>query len=106
MAALPIALASQGTATCLGAAGDDSFALARRRMVSEQLVGPGRGITNARVIGAMGKVPRHEFVPEHLRSWAYEDYPLPIGHGQTISQPFIVAFMTEQLEPKPTDRVL
>jgi hypothetical protein len=49
-------------------------------------------------------VPRHEFVPETLRKFAYWDEPLPIGYGQTISQPFIVAFMTEQLNPKPTDR--
>jgi protein-L-isoaspartate(D-aspartate) O-methyltransferase len=75
-------------------------------MVAEQLVRAGRDIINARVLAAMGKVPRHEFVPEHLRAQAYEDHPLPIGHDQTISQPFIVAFMTEQLEPKPTDRVL
>jgi protein-L-isoaspartate(D-aspartate) O-methyltransferase len=54
----------------------------------------------------MGKVPRHEFVPERLRSDAYIDHPLPIGHGQTISQPYVVAFMTERLEPKPSDRVL
>jgi protein-L-isoaspartate(D-aspartate) O-methyltransferase len=54
----------------------------------------------------MSRVPRHEFVPERLRSDAYADHPLPIGHGKTISQPYIVAFMTEQLEPKPTDRVL
>jgi protein-L-isoaspartate(D-aspartate) O-methyltransferase len=54
----------------------------------------------------MGRVLRHEFVPERLRRSAYEDHPLPIGHGQTISQPFVVAFMTEQLDPKPTDRVL
>jgi protein-L-isoaspartate(D-aspartate) O-methyltransferase len=75
-------------------------------MVAEQLAGPGRNITNALVLAAMGKVPRHEFVPERLRSQAYLDCPLPIGHDQTISQPFIVAFMTEQLEPKPTDKVL
>ena len=75
-------------------------------MVAEQLVAPGRDITNARVLAVMGRVPRHEFVPERLRRDAYADYPLPIGHGQTISQPYIVAFMTEQLEPKPTDRVL
>jgi protein-L-isoaspartate(D-aspartate) O-methyltransferase len=87
-------------------AADDSFARARQRMVAEQLAALGRGITNARVLTAMGKVPRHEFVPEQLRSQAYRDRPLPIGHGQTISQPFIVAFMTEQLEPRPTDRVL
>src|SRR5215207_2284777 len=63
-------------------------------------------ITNARVLSVMGKVPRHEFVPERMRSSAYEDQPLPIGHEQTISQPYIVAFMTEQLAPKPADRVL
>jgi protein-L-isoaspartate(D-aspartate) O-methyltransferase len=75
-------------------------------MVAEQLVSPGRNITNARVLAVMGRVLRHEFVPERLRPDAYADHPLPIGHGQTISQPYIVAFMTEQLEPKPTDRVL
>jgi protein-L-isoaspartate(D-aspartate) O-methyltransferase len=87
-------------------AADDFFARERQRMVAEQLACPSRDITNARVLRAMGKVPRHEFVPEPLRSQAYQDRPLPIGHGQTISQPYIVAFMTEQLEPKPTDRVL
>jgi protein-L-isoaspartate(D-aspartate) O-methyltransferase len=75
-------------------------------MVAEQLSGPGRHITNALVLTAMGKVPRHEFVPERLRYQAYQDCPLPIGHDQTISQPYVVAFMTEQLEPKPTDHVL
>ncbi|WP_366083034.1 protein-L-isoaspartate(D-aspartate) O-methyltransferase [Geothrix sp.] len=73
-------------------------------MVREQIAA--RGITNLRVLEAMGQVPRHEFVPAELRSRAYEDGPLPIGHGQTISQPYIVAFMTEALDPKPTDRVL
>jgi protein-L-isoaspartate(D-aspartate) O-methyltransferase len=75
-------------------------------MVAEQLAAPGRDITNARVLAAMAKVPRHEFVPERGRPQAYEDHPLPIGHGQTISQPFIVAFMTEKLQPRPKDRVL
>jgi protein-L-isoaspartate(D-aspartate) O-methyltransferase len=75
-------------------------------MVEEQLAGPGRGITNRRVLAVMGKVPRHEFVPRELRAHAYGDYPLPIGYGQTISQPYIVGFMTEKLEPKPTDKVL
>ncbi|HXI70317.1 MAG TPA: protein-L-isoaspartate(D-aspartate) O-methyltransferase [Verrucomicrobiae bacterium] len=74
-------------------------------MVEEQL-GPGRDITNARVLAAMLKVPRHEFVPPGIRPHAYDDSPLPIGHEQTISQPYIVAFMTEKLEPKPADRVL
>lgn len=75
-------------------------------MVREQLESPGRGITNTRVLEVMGRVPRHEFVAPEARSHAYEDRPLPIGYGQTISQPYIVAFMTEQLDPVPTDRVL
>jgi len=82
------------------------FAAARQRMVQEQLSAPGRDIKNRLVLDAMATVPRHEFVPETLRKFAYWDEPLPIGYGQTISQPFIVAFMTEQLNPKPTDRIL
>lgn len=65
-----------------------------------------RNIRDARVLHAMGTVPREEFVPEAIRDHAYSDQPLPIGHGQTISQPYIVAFMTEALAPKPEDRVL
>lgn len=84
----------------------DAFAAARERMVRDQLAAPGRDLTNARVLAAMGRVPRHEFVPERYRTQAYEDGALPIGYGQTISQPYVVAFMTEQLEPKPGDRVL
>src|SRR5688572_11197373 len=80
------------------------FGTARRQMVEEQLVPC--GITNALVLAAMSRVPRHEFVPENYRAQAYSDSPLPIGHDQTISQPFIVAFMTEQLAPKLTDKVL
>ena len=72
----------------------------------EQLVGTGRNITNARVLAVMETVPRHEFVPPEFRFRAYEDRALPIGYDQTISQPYIVAFMTEQLYPQPTDRVL
>ncbi len=87
-------------------AAEDVYAVLRKRMVTEQLAARGRDITNARVLGAMGKVPRHEYVPESARAQAYEDFPLPIGRGQTISQPFIVAFMTEQLDPKPGERVL
>ena len=75
-------------------------------MIREQLVGAGRNITNARVLAVMEKIPRHEFVPEQQRNRAYEDSALPIGYDQTISQPYIVAFMTEQLDPQPTDRVL
>jgi len=88
------------------AADKDPFATAQIKMVRDQLSGPGRAITNARVLAAMSKVPRHDFVPERYRPQAYEDGPLPIGYGQTISQPYVVAFMTEQLGPKPTDRVL
>lgn len=65
-----------------------------------------RGIHEERVLAAMAKVPREEFVPEYLRAASYADQPLPIGYDQTISQPFIVAFMTEQLRPQRTDRVL
>jgi protein-L-isoaspartate(D-aspartate) O-methyltransferase len=100
-------ITGRGTAApSLAAAGADPYALARQQMVADQLARPGRDITNARVLAVMGKVPRHEFVPERLRSDAYIDHPLPIGHGQTISQPYVVAFMTERLEPKPSDRVL
>ena len=78
----------------------------RKRMVQEQLTAPGRDIQNRRVVEAMASVPRHEFVPKALWKFAYRDEPLPIGYGQTISQPFIVAFMTEQLDPKQIDHVL
>lgn len=84
----------------------DEFSAARDRMVRTQLQGSDRDITNERVLTAMRRVPRHEFVPGELQPQAYDDGPLPIGHGQTISQPYIVAFMIEKLEPKPTDRVL
>src|SRR5438270_3441923 len=80
------------------------FAAQRQRMVQQQL--KTRDITDERVLATMAKVPREEFVPVDERAEAYQDGPLPIGHGQTISQPYIVAFMTEQLRPKPNDRVL
>ena len=83
---------------------ESEFARDRDRMVSEQLVD--RGIKDRRVIKAMQKVERHRFVPEEYRSVAYGDHPLPIGYEQTISQPYVVAFMTEVLQLKPTDRVL
>jgi protein-L-isoaspartate(D-aspartate) O-methyltransferase len=86
--------------------GRNSFDAERKRMVQQQLMGPGRYITNARVLAVMEKVPRREFVPVEFQHRAYEDGPLPIGYDQTISQPYIVAFMTQQLEPLPTDRVL
>jgi protein-L-isoaspartate(D-aspartate) O-methyltransferase len=76
----------------------------RRTMVIRQL--EHRGISDKRVLRAMGEVPRHEFVPSEARSAAYGDHPLPIGFGQTISQPYIVAFMAERLVLKPADRLL
>ena len=80
------------------------FAAQRQRMVEKQL--KPRGIKDERVLTAMSKVPREEFIPADARPDAYEDGPLPIGYDQTISQPYVVAFMTEQLRPKPGDRVL
>ncbi|MFP4075006.1 MAG: protein-L-isoaspartate(D-aspartate) O-methyltransferase [Halochromatium sp.] len=76
----------------------------RQRMVERQI--EQRGVTDEAVLAAMRSVPRHAFVPADLRDRAYADSPLPIGHGQTISQPFIVGFMTETLELAPGDRVL
>lgn len=73
-------------------------------MVESQIIL--RGIKDKKVIEAMLKVERHLFVPQDLRDFAYEDRPLPIGEGQTISQPYIVALMTEVLNLKPTDKVL
>jgi protein-L-isoaspartate(D-aspartate) O-methyltransferase len=83
---------------------DDYFRARRAHMVRLQIAG--RGIHDERVLEAMRKVPRHEFVPEPLRQDAYGDHPLPIGEGQTISQPYIVAAMLERLTVQPTDRIL
>ena len=82
----------------------DAFARARAAMVANQIAS--RGVKDARVLEAMRTVPRHEFVPPSVRDDAYVDSPLPIGHGQTISQPYIVALMTELARPAPGDRVL
>jgi protein-L-isoaspartate(D-aspartate) O-methyltransferase len=77
---------------------------AREYMVEKHL--EARGITDSRVIAVMGEMPREEFVPEAAKGIAYGDYPIPIGAGQTISQPYIVALMTELLELAPDDKVL
>ena len=85
------------------------FAELRRRMVRDTISEPRDGrppVLDVRVIDAMGKVERHLFVPEEIREWAYRDSPLGIGWRQTISQPYIVALMTELAEPDPEDRVL
>src|SRR5579859_481662 len=87
-----------------GPIGADDFAAARERMLRTQLLA--RGVRDARVLGAMRAVPRERFVPELLRDYAYEDEPLPIGAQQTISQPYIVAYMLEAAELAPSDRVL
>ena len=80
------------------------YAAQHLEMIEKQL--RRRGISDSAVLGAMAAVPRHEFVAEELRSRAYEDVPLPIGGGQTISQPYIVAAMTAALHLQPSDRVL
>jgi protein-L-isoaspartate(D-aspartate) O-methyltransferase len=87
-----------------GARSDNGFQESRQTMVARQL--QRRDITDPRVLIAMGTVPRHRFVPEALGPQAYGDHPLPIGSGQTISQPYIVALMTQWAEVHPGDRVL
>ena len=82
----------------------DSFARQREEMVKRQI--ESRGVRDPLTLSAMSTVPRHEFVPKQLQHSAYEDYPLPIGLDQTISQPYIVAFMTEALMLESGDRVL
>jgi protein-L-isoaspartate(D-aspartate) O-methyltransferase len=82
----------------------DDFSVLREHMLSAQL--RARGIYDERVLAAMGRVPRHEFVSEELRSQAYEDHPVPIGKGQTLSQPYIVAIMLQALALEGSERVL
>jgi protein-L-isoaspartate(D-aspartate) O-methyltransferase len=83
---------------------NQSFYAARMRMVRDQI--EQRGIRDERVLDAMRRVPRHEFVPKELCDRSYEDHPLPIGEDQTISQPYIVAAMLQHLELRASDRVL
>lgn len=83
---------------------EDLLTSMRHKMVESQI--QARGIKDENVLRAMRKVPRHEFVPLMEKPVAYSDSPLPIGHGQTISQPYIVALMTELLQLEPTDKVL
>jgi len=111
LAALPRLCAAAVVAACgcHASAGDAQksdaeWASARRQMVDVQL--GARGITSPRVLDAMLRVPRHLFVPESARAAAYDDGPLPIGYDQTISQPYIVGFMTQALDVGPGDRVL
>jgi protein-L-isoaspartate(D-aspartate) O-methyltransferase len=109
---LPLLLAAGLAAAVLDAAAgcaadhDDEtgFARLRDRMVTAQV--QGRDVSDPRVLAAMRKVPRHRFVPEGVRGQAYEDYPLPIGEGQTISQPYIVGIMSQLLQLRGGERVL
>jgi protein-L-isoaspartate(D-aspartate) O-methyltransferase len=87
-----------------GKAENGDAAPVRYRMVETQIAA--RGISDARVLTAMRKIPRHRFVPENVQRHAYDDEPLPIGYGQTISQPYIVAFMTEALALSGGERIL
>ncbi|SFM68771.1 protein-L-isoaspartate(D-aspartate) O-methyltransferase [Thermodesulforhabdus norvegica] len=87
-----------------GYSGDDPYVSERERMVELQI--ERRGVKDPRVLEAMRRVPRHMFVGEQLKNQAYEDHPLPIGEGQTISQPYIVALMTEALNLKGSEKVL
>jgi protein-L-isoaspartate(D-aspartate) O-methyltransferase len=82
----------------------EDYDAARKRMVEKQIMA--RGVQDERVINAMLKVPRHMFLPEKYRHYAYQDSPIPIGHDQTKSQPYIVALMTEELNLNSTHRVL
>ncbi|RLG71669.1 MAG: protein-L-isoaspartate O-methyltransferase [Methanobacteriota archaeon] len=82
----------------------NEYSQEKLRMIQEDLMG--RDITDKKVLEAMAKVPRHLFVPKKYRNQAYADHPLPIGYGQTISQPYVVALMTQALELKPQDKVL
>jgi protein-L-isoaspartate(D-aspartate) O-methyltransferase len=83
---------------------EEMYQKMRNSMVRDQI--ENRGIKDEKVLNAMRIVPRHEFVPDHLKKYAYADEPLPIGEDQTISQPYIVAYMTEKLELSPEDKVL
>jgi len=83
---------------------EDHYHKPRENMVKHQIAA--RGVKDPRVLGAMARVPRHRFVPDSIADRAYDDSPLPIGEGQTISQPYMVAWMTELLEIADSDRVL
>jgi protein-L-isoaspartate(D-aspartate) O-methyltransferase len=82
----------------------DKYTGTREKMVEDQI--ESRGISNQLTLDAMKKVPRHKFVPPNLLDRAYDDGPLPIGYGQTISQPYIVAYMTAVIDPKPGQKIL
>jgi protein-L-isoaspartate(D-aspartate) O-methyltransferase len=101
---LSAALVVAATGACLAQTPDPPVSEKRRVMIEEQI--RQRGVTNPRVLDAMSRVPRERFVPGEIAPRAYADSPLPIGHGQTISQPYIVAYMSEVLDVQPSHRVL
>ncbi len=108
-AAAVIAGLTVGAASCAGPAGgrdsfQESFAGARAAMVANQIAA--RGVRTPKLLAVMQDVPRHLFVPADQQASAYDDRPLPIGHDQTISQPYIVALMTDSVRPQPGDRAL
>lgn len=102
--AILLCIAVSGVLSLSPVLASDTFATKRYQMVAEQI--KGRGIEDLKVLHAMSTVPRHLFVQEMLQHQAYIDGPLPIGHGQTISQPYIVAYMTDVLQIQPEHRVL
>lgn len=105
-ASLPALFAATLLLTCVSCERSKivNYGEARRRMVEREIIG--RGIDDQQVINAMLKVPRHLFIPEEHMHYSYYNLPVPIGYGQTISSPFIVALMTQELDLKSTDRVL
>jgi protein-L-isoaspartate(D-aspartate) O-methyltransferase len=105
LSAVAVAFLGTGGRFAVTQVEDESpLARARRDMVQRQL--RARDIRDPRVLEVMGRVPRHEFVAKQYQDEAYDDHPLSIGHGQTISQPYIVALMTQLAKPKPGDRAL
>lgn len=100
----PLSERDAGTVTPPSTPGEDPYVESREQMVRFQI--EARGVTDPRTLQVMRAVPRHRFVPPDLVDRAYEDHPLPIGYGQTISQPYIVALMTEALRVEPGDKVL
>jgi protein-L-isoaspartate(D-aspartate) O-methyltransferase len=102
--AVGAALAAVWGCVAAGPTPAEDWAKQRADMVQRQLAA--RGVNNERVLAALRKVPRHEYVPEDVKPLAYADRPLPIGEGQTISQPYIVGYMTEVIDPKPGQKVL
>ena len=102
--AILLCIAFTGTLPDTWALASDKFEKKRYEMVDRQI--KGRGIRDRKILDVMSTVPRHLFVPRYLRWRAYVDGPLPIGHGQTISQPYIVAYMTDILQIQPEHRIL